>query len=99
MLVDAVTKKRNIDKNTSRIDVFNPRFKFRALISLNIKYHGSSVKLFTQWSDIKNKVISINDNKISDSTKMKDIPLVRGMIVVCESDENVYVYMPERLVK
>jgi len=99
MLVDAVTKKKNIDKNTSRIDVFNPRFRFRSLISLNIKYDGLPVKLFTDWSDIKNKVSKINDNVILETTKIKDIPLVRGMIVVCESDDAIYVYMPERLVK
>jgi hypothetical protein len=99
MIVDATVKRRNVNKDTSRIDVFNPRFKFRSLISLNIKYEGRPVKLFTSWSDIANKIVAINDSKIATGVNPKDIPLIKGMIVLCENDKSIYVHMPEQLIK
>lgn len=97
MIVEAKVKRVNIDKDKARIDVFNPRFKFRSLISLHIQHEGKVVKFFTEWSDIKiSDVITINGTKISKD-QMGD-RLVRGMVVCCEGDDTIYVHMPEQLI-
>ena len=105
MIVEAISKRTNLDKDNARIDVFNPRFKFRPLMSIDIKYAYKKVKLFTSWDDIPNdKCITVNDNKMPKNKKPN--VLVRGMLVCCGDncdccvgENTVFIYMPEELAK
>lgn len=105
MIVDAVVKRVNISKDKFRIDAFNPRFRFRPLVSLHKKFVGKPIKFFTSWSDLDtNKCLTVNGSKLAKS--QVGGTLNRGMIFCydetckcCENDNTVFIYMPERLVK
>lgn len=105
MIVEARTQRTNIDKDHARVDVFNPRFKSRPLISIDIENEEKRVLFFTKWHDLPNKCITVNRSKL-DKELVGKTHLVRGALYrcgdecdCCKDDNIVYIYMPEQLIK
>lgn len=56
------------------------------------------VKFFTSWADLNvTQDVTINGTKVSKD-KIGN-RLIRGMVVICEGDDTVYVHMPEQVIK
>ena len=98
MIVDAIVRIRNIDKNNSRVEIFTSKFQHgQPIILLHNKYKNSSIKLVTGWSDIPNVApITINGSSIPDS-EIGKCNLTRGMFLASVNDNTIYVVTPESL--
>jgi hypothetical protein len=102
MIVDAVVTVRNVNKNVKRLDVYSPKFQQgRPIFGLTADYEGRPVKLVTGWSDIPlSEPVRINgtESQYGDELTNK-VTLTRGMTIECANDENVYVCVPEVMIK
>jgi len=105
MIVEARTKRTNIDKDNSRLDLFLPRFKHQPLMSVHIGFEGRPIKFFSELKDLPKKCITIHKS-IVNKTNRKKTPLIRGAIYrcgyrceCCEEEAAVYIYMPEQVIK
>jgi hypothetical protein len=105
MIVEARVKRTNLTKDKARIDVFNPRFRFKPLISIGIKHEGKKVKFFTSWNDLStHKCLTANGSKVAKNKTGG--ALIRGTLFCCgdscdccDGENTVFIYMPEQLIK
>lgn len=100
MIVDAIVRTRNIDNKIKRVEVYSPKFKFGTpIFILNEEFINRPVKLITGWSDIKIEIpVAINGGIIPDN-QVGICQLTRGMFVTVFNDVNVYIVIPEVLIK
>jgi len=102
MIVDAIVVIRNINKKVKRLDVFSPKFgTVRPVFSLSSAYEGRPVKFVTGWGDISIKEpMKINGSASQYGKELTTkVTLTRGMIVECGEDNNIYICMPEVMIK
>jgi len=105
MIIEANVKRTNLSKDAARIDIFSPKFRFRPLLSIHIKHEGKKVKFFTSWKDLAtHKCLTVNGSRLSKDKVGSD--LIRGMIFCCgdscdccDSENTVFIYMPEQFIK
>lgn len=100
MIIDAVVKIKGVSKNVNCVEVYIPRYKFgQPILTISGAYEGRPVKLITGWSDIKTESpVTINGSIIKDDHIGKCV-LSRGMFLTSFGDNNVYVVVPETLLK
>lgn len=97
MIVDAIVKTRNINKNTKRIEIYSPRFQNgKPLMIIGSEHEDKKIKLVTCWSDIpQSPKMAIN----GCSMRSEDIgkcSLLRGMCVTCEiRNDTIYIVTHE----
>lgn len=99
MIVDAIVKVRNLDKDKKRIEVYSPKYPMaNPLMVLNSMHEGKPVKFVTCWDDIPVKTpITFNGSAIPDDIVCK-CHIHRGVCVGCKDDDTIYIMMPERLI-
>ena len=99
MILDAIVKVRNIDKDRQRVEVYSPRYpKAKPLMTLSDKYIGRPIKFVTSWDDIPVKCpVTMNGSVVPDEIVGK-CNLARGMCVGCDGDDTIYIMMPKQLI-
>ena len=102
MIVDAVVIIRNVNKKIKRLEIYSPKYEHgRPIFSITANYEGRPVKLVTGWNDIPlHESIKINgcDSQYGDKL-VETVTLTRGMTIECVGDNNVYVCVPEVMIK
>ena len=99
MIIDAVVKKVNIDKDHQRLEVLSPKYSSgQPLAYLPATHDGRPVKFITGWEDItnKNKPFMINGGIIQDGL-IGNSTLIRGMTVETTNDTTIYIVMDPSL--
>jgi len=99
VIIDAVVKKVQIDKDNQRLEVLSPKYSSgQPLAFLSTVDEGRPVKFITGWEDVldKKKPFKINGGTIQDGL-IGNSTLIRGMTIEADGDNTIYIVMDPSL--